>query len=707
MRITLIRTDKQNVTHVSTRTLENFLERIKTDTTKESVAAMRRELPFLITYGGKFKDLHQLPRVYPAAELSKDEGGDPLFHRWNGLVLLTIGPLADHAAVEKAKQLAMGMPATLAAFAGSSGRTAKLLVRIVPANGHMPETEEEADHLYRAGYQYATMAYGGLFAGTIVKQEPTVRTSFRMTLDPQPLLNTKATPLMVEAAMLASTLSTPVSPPSALTSVHSTTKQRQTDYDKYQNYEFLYRRACNEVAAEMEGRYDDDPHREELFITETARRLRQLSFPEEEAVLHLRSHLWTRHEDQYIRTIVASVYAEEPKKTDKNTDPAIRIRKSQQDVIDLLERRYAFRFNTVMGYTEYRPNNTWVADYQPVDERVQNQMAIECRLAGIDAWPNDISRYLRSTFVPSYNPVNEYLGKCYGKWDGRDRIRELARTVPTANELWPDWFYTWFLGMVRQWRSTIFDRYGNQVAPLLISTQGWNKSSFILSLLPPELQWGYTDQLQVSEKRTTLQAMSQFLLINLEEFNQISPQLQQGFLKNIISLPTVKVKRPYGKHVEQFPRLASFIGATNQTDVLCDPSGARRFLGIELTGPIDISRRPNHEQLFAQAMAALDAGERCYFDERQTAEIMASNRRFQQLSPAEQWFHDLFEPAANEQEGQYLSATAIFAHIKKQAGSDLRAGSLNHFGRVLANIDGMQRKRTTAGSLYLVKYLKK
>jgi predicted P-loop ATPase len=33
-------------------------------------------------------------------------------------------------------------------------------------------------------------------------------------------------------------------------------------------------------------------------------------------------------------------------------------------------------------------------------------------------------------------------------------------------------------------------------------------------------------------------------------------------------------------------------------DVLADPTGARRFLTVELTGPIDVSRRPNHVQLY-------------------------------------------------------------------------------------------------------------
>ena len=47
--------------------------------------------------------------------------------------------------------------------------------------------------------------------------------------------------------------------------------------------------------------------------------------------------------------------------------------------------------------------------------------------------------------------------------------------------------------------------------------------------------------------------MAQFMVINLDEFNQISPQVQQGFLKNLIQLPTLKYKPPYGSHVMEFP----------------------------------------------------------------------------------------------------------------------------------------------------------
>ena len=603
MKATIVRTDKKNVQHVSTHTIEKQLERMKSDIGKGVIANFRLLLPMITSQKWEYKDMHLMPRVCATSMLAKDANGDLEFRAWNGLIMLTIGQLEDDEQIEQTKALAMGMPSTLAAFAGSSGRTVKILVRIAPKDQPMPETETEVDKLCEAGYKYAVKVYGGLFAGQIVEQKASARMSFRITLDKNPLLNLKATALKVSVLE-----ELPTAKPQH-------TEQRQYNHDKYYDFEYLYRSASAQVTEEMADRFDGDMHREEAYHTALARKLRQLGFPAEETILHMRSHLWTDVEDDHIRTIVGTVYAEDASKQKTADDPALKIRKGQLQMIDYLSSRYVFRFNEVMGYTEYRPNHTWVNPYLPVDDRVLNRMAIECRLAGLNVWDKDISRYIHSSYIEMYNPVREYLNNCRGKWDGKDRIRELARRVPTKNKHWPDWFYTWFLGMVHQWQSSIYDRYGNQIAPLLISKQGWNKSTFIQSLLPPELQWGFTNQLDVSEKRQTLQAMSQFLLINLDEFNQISPKLQQGFLKNIITLPCVKVKRPYGKHVEPFPRMASFIGATNQADVLTDPSGGRRFLGIELTGPIDMSRNPNYELIFAQALHALDHHEPYFFDD--------------------------------------------------------------------------------------------
>ena len=371
-------------------------------------------------------------------------------------------------------------------------------------------------------------------------------------------------------------------------------------------------------------------------------------------------------------------------------------------MIGFLCKKYDFRYNSVMKFTEYRPKDKDYWGYQPVDARVQKRMTLEVQLANIRVSIKDVRNYLESYLLSTYNPVEDFLFKCAGKWDGKDYIRALARTVPTDNPYWEDWFYTWFLAMVNQWRSYSHRKYGNSVAPLLISKQGYNKSTFCRSLVPPELQWGYNDNLVLSEKRQVLQAMCQALLLNLDEFNQISPQVQQGFLKNIIQLPSVKMKPPYGSHVQEFPRMASFIATSNMEDILSDPSGNRRFLGVELTGPIDVSQLPNYEQLYAQALAALQAGEKTYFDAEQTKLIMASNRKFEVISPVDQYFNLYFDLTDDAKQGEYLTAAEIFQELKSHIGSSVKLSNLISFGRKLSQMPSIHRKRFNDGMRYLV-----
>ena len=415
---------------------------------------------------------------------------------------------------------------------------------------------------------------------------------------------------------------------------------------------------------------------------------------------HARSLNLTPNTGNNQQMIADSGTAEEKdnKKEDKNS-----VRSNIVSMMKLLESRYDFRYNTVMKYVEYLPKDKGWYGYRPVEPRVQKRMTLEVQLADIRVSIKDVRNFLESDYIKNYNPIEEYLFQCYDKWDGKDHIRALARTVPTANPHWADWFYTWFLGMVDQWRGYSHRQYGNSVAPLLISKQGYNKSTFCRRLLPPELQWGYSDNLILSEKRQVYQAMAQFMVINLDEFNQISPQVQQGFLKNLIQLPTLKYKPPYGSHVMEFPRLASFIATSNMKDILSDPSGNRRFIGVELTGPIDVSVRPNYQQLFAQALSALNNGEKSYFDAQQVKLIMKSNSQFEIIQPIDQYFLLYFELVDNEKEGDYLTAAEIFDYLKKQIGSSLKVNSLMGFGRKLANMSELKHKRFADGMKYLVK----
>ena len=369
-------------------------------------------------------------------------------------------------------------------------------------------------------------------------------------------------------------------------------------------------------------------------------------------------------------------------------------------LLNYLERKYEMRFNTALGCTETGKAGS-NEPFVPVDERMRNTIAIKARLDGIDAWDKDIRRYTESDFVKAFNPVDIFLKGLRGRWDGKNHIEALADCVPNDNARWAEWFHTWFLAMVSQWMGLDVS-HGNSVAPLLISRQGYRKSTFCKRLLPEALQWGYNDNLIISEKQNTLRAMTQSLLINIDEFNTLSAKTQDGFLKNVMQLANIKIRQPYCQQQVTLPRIASFIATANVADVFSDPSGCRRFIAVTLTGPIRLPEHIDYEQLYAQAVAELDNGRRYWFDEADTQDIMENNVQYQQRTPAEALFLDCFSIPKDLTKGAYMTAASIFSLLRKRYGSQLNLTSLSHFGRVLANIPNLHSKHSSHGTEYLV-----
>ena len=87
------------------------------------------------------------------------------------------------------------------------------------------------------------------------------------------------------------------------------------------------------------------------------------------------------------------------------------------------------------------------------------------------------------------------------------------------------------------------------------------------------------------------------------------------------------------------------------TDILADPSGNRRFIGIELTAPIDVSHASNHRQLYAQALAALRSGAKHWFDAEATRLVMQNNGKYEVSCPLDQCFHAFFSLTNDERKG--------------------------------------------------------
>ena len=691
MRLSIVRTEENGVLHVSLKTAEWLMERMKADTKAGYIARLREHVAaFGKIEGWAFES--KIARVCPSVELAKTENGNLVTVAFNGLVWLHVAGLMRREDVEAVKERSTILPTTFAAFKGADGRSVEILVSVARKGAALPSTDVEMDRFCQRAYEVAVGIYDGVLPKPIERQGVDTRSSFLMPLDEQPYYQPDATPLTVEDCIVTDNL-------------HPTDKEEdeqiETDLDLYGDYELMYRQAVEE--AHEETRDVIASQWQEAFITEVARRLCQKGMPEEEAFLHIRNHHiieWASIEYAF-RAIVSAVYAEEKP---GNLESQVSVAKDTRRMIAFLKSRYVFRYNTVMGYTEFRPNNTWVQDWQPCDENAINGITIQARLADLDVREKDVRRYVHSDMIRKSNPVGDYLSRASKAWDGKtDHIAMLARQVPCDIPQWEVWFKKWFVSMVAQW---IMPRqeYGNSIVPLLISPQGDGKTSFCRMILPRELSWGFLENLDVSEKRATLQAMHNFLLINLDEFNQISQKVQEGFLKNVIQLPNVKIKRPYGKHVEEFKRNASFIATTNDLNVLSDPTGSRRFICVQLTAPIHTDYEPNYLALYGQAYTiVMEQRMKWYFEADEVQAIMAHNQAYQLVSPAVNYFYEHFEVTEDEEEGKWLTVAAIYERLQDLVGSRLNVTGVNRFGRVLYNIEGIKRKRINAGIAYLVK----
>ena len=719
MKFSIVNTDKNNVHHLSVRPVEWLMEHILKDTKAGTIGKLREHIA---DYGddGSYEQSTPIARIYPLVELKKTENGNLDIVGFNSLVTLHIGNLLRREDIEAVKEASKRLPMTIAAFMGADGRSVEVMVAVkgdgngngndkgngnVNGNGndnvnHNGMSEAEMDVFYKKAYETAISAYIGILPYPVERQMVSCRSNFRMTVDASPYYHPEATPLLVgtgtgtktgtgtltgsesEGLTLSLTLSSP-------------------DYNLYGVYEQMYRQAAEKAYTETldviaSQRYN-------AYITELTRLLCEMGVPEEEAFLHLRNHHIYKetYDEDTFRSIVSAVYAEnKPGKLEIGET----VSQATRRLIQYLTTRYVFRYNTVMGYTEYRPNNTGMQDWQPCDESVINKMNIEARLDNIDVKDNDVRRYVYSDLIPKSNPISDYLWNVRKAWDGKtDHIAMLARCVPCDVPKWELWFKKWFLSMVAQWVLPE-QEYGNSIVPLLISSQGDGKTFFCRNILPKELRWGFLENLDVSEKRTTLQAMHNFLLINLDEFNQISPKLQEGFLKNIIQLPNVKIKRPYGKHVEEFKRYASFIATTNEPSVLSDPSGSRRFICVPLTAPVDTNYKPNYKALYGQAYAMVtDHQMDWWFDADEVKEIMEHNRQFQIMPTAILYFNEYYEPALDEEEGTWMSPTAIYDNLRSIAGSGLKANGVATFGRYLKHTPGIVSRRMGSSRQYLVR----
>ena len=309
---------------------------------------------------------------------------------------------------------------------------------------------------------------------------------------------------------------------------------------------------------------------------------------------------------------------------------------AQEDALMMetfLEECYRFRRNILSGKPEFvklpasDDESKEKMKFQILDKIAMNSIVRRARLEGItekNPRPH-LEEYVFSDAVPGYNPIEEYLDSLPA-WDGHDHVADVLNRIPGLSPEKRKFLRTWLRSTVAHWKQ-LDTLHGNECVPTLIGAQGCGKSTFVQRLLPQELRCYFLDHLNLSNKFDKEMALTNNLLVNLDELDAIRPS-QHAALKQTLSKSKVNGRVIYGNTQEDRPRFASFVAATNNVRPLNDPTGSRRYICILIPQGAYINNvgEINYEQFYAQILNEVIEQKLPYwFDNDEVARIQELN----------------------------------------------------------------------------------
>ena len=624
-----------------------------------------------------------LPRILFAAECvnfkEKQKG-----LRYNGLVVIEVNGLKTYEEAVSIRNQAARMDETMMAFLGASGKSVKIVCKgELFQSKELPKTEEDIRQFHKNLYDTARRAYQNQFGFDIEYLEPNVERTVYMSADPEMFWNPDARPFKADTEKH-------VQPEPAKISWESDRLMpgRTITRTYHFNWLFIVKQVLGDYF-KLEDLSDEDRQMQLLM------RIASMSLEQGIPLAHAQGmtlELPVLNKDpELVKNVFSTVYdvslqedylqKHKVKPLKSVPDETLQTMRTEM----FLNANFDMRKNLMTGVAEYRMKYSEDQTFKPLTEEVRNDMTIQAREQGLKSWDQDVNRFINSTRIEQFDPVNTWLNQL-PEWDGHDHIADLAARVPTPQPHWEKYLRYWLVGMVAQWRESDKQLTGNALTPLLIGRQGCGKTRFCKIILPPELRDYYNDKLNFKNEFDLNIALTMFALINIDEFDKTTKS-QQIVLKYLLSSSDVKFRPPYGKTIKQYRRYTSFIGTTNEQQPLVDPTGSRRFVCVSIPKGqnIDYTDDVNHQQLFAQALHLFNNNERFWLDDDEIKELIAENEPYQKTIDLVEMISESFSRPKDD-EGRWWKASEVYKYLaSKYSYFDAKKTAPTILGRAMNN----------------------
>jgi len=298
------------------------------------------------------------------------------------------------------------------------------------------------------------------------------------------------------------------------------------------------------------------------------------------------------------------------------------------------------------------------------------------------------------------NPLVDYLRACHKKWDKTKRIDRWLQTylgagVPEEGDTEADMErldeYLRLVG--RMWLRGAVARAlqpGIKFDYVLIleGQQGLGKSS-ALSVLGGEWAMDTPFDLGHKEGWESLQGVWIVEIAELDSMNKADVRTAKTFF----SRRKDRFRLPYARRSAEFPRTFVFGGTTNENEYFRDRTGNRRYLPVHVKRFYErAALERDRDQLFGEAVAAVESGEALFFTPAEEALVRVEQRKRMRQDP---WFGSIARWLVSPERHLDAEPITIRRILAQAVGMEIsRADEHGHAtraGHVLAEL-GYERK---------------
>ena len=279
---------------------------------------------------------------------------------------------------------------------------------------------------------------------------------------------------------------------------------------------------------------------------------------------------------------------------------------------------------------------------------------------------SEIKDYVESEEVPEFNPIQVFLDGLPA-WDGQNHIARVFSRIPGISSEQLNYLTIWLRSAVAHWMQMDM-LHGNECVPTLIGQQGCGKTVFVRRLLPPHLREYFLGHLNLANKFDKEMALTNNLLVNLDELDAISHS-QQASLKQALSVNKVNSRPIFGRTQEDRPRFASFVATTNNRHPLQDSTGSRRYICIQIPDGqlIDNTGEIDYGQLYAQVVYELQELKAPYwFNNEEVARIQQLNQEYMEQKDIAEIIMACFRKPKEDKIVKTMNSTEMLKIIQRE-----------------------------------------